>query len=124
MRTLFLVSLLMASAPALALDMTQPVLDADGKAAHEGKAFDSPVLTLGAVVSSALFAPPLGSDGKPSQFDALRLGRRAALALRLRDAKAADISAEEVIEIKDAIRIFPPLTVLRVLQAVDPAALK
>ena len=122
---LALAALLFASA-AEAVDFTQPILGPDDKPAIDPKAPDAGPVTLGAVISAALLSPPPGASrgntGVPA--DPLRLARRAELALRVRSAKDAALTAEQIIEIKEAVTIFPPLTVLRVIQAIDPAALK
>lgn len=134
MRTTVTVAGLLLSllaAPASALDFTTPILDQNGHAARErikDGVYDpaSPVVTLGSAISTALFAPPQadppGARGAPA--DPIRLAKRAALALRLRDAKDFDLTAEQVVEIKATIAIFPPIIVLRVIEAIDPASLK
>jgi hypothetical protein len=54
----------------------------------------------------------------------VKLAKRVMLAQRIGGAKDAELTAEEISEIKGAIGIWPPLFVLRVLEAVDPASLK
>ena len=114
------------SAPAFAdearkIDFTAPVIDQNGKPAHEADE-KSPILTLGDLVAAALYRSPTLRQGE--QADPIKLAKRAMLANRLHDAKDATLTAEEVVEIKASIGVFPPLSVLRVIEAIDPASLK
>ena len=121
-------ALLLLASPALAdegrkIDFTAPVLDQNGAPAHvtDDK---SPVLTLGDVVAAALYRAPPSDPRAPQSADPIQLAKRAILAGRLYHATDATLTAEEVVQIKGSIGFLPPLIVLRVLEAVDPASLK
>lgn len=115
------------ASPVDAHDFTRPIIDQYGEVARERMkdgAYDpaSPVLTLGSVIATSLFAPTQADPRAPA--DPLKLAKRALLALKIKDAKDLDLTADEVVEIKNAISMFPPLTILRVLEEIDPASLK
>lgn len=127
----FAISLCLLATPVLALDCKKPVTDQNGVIVHEGVKdgkYDpsSPVLTLGTVVGSALFAPKQAAQGPrgASDSDPVASAKRAALGLRLIACDKIDLTSEQVVEIKSALGAFPPLTVLRVLEEIDPALLK
>ena len=114
--------------PVFAIDMTQVLKDADGKPAHEKDA-NSPLLTLGDAIAGALFVPPQATQpqhpGMPTtDQDPIKLAKRAALGIRLRESKDFTPTADETVEIKNAIAVYPPVTVLRILEIIDPASLK
>lgn len=119
------VALFLFASSALAgpVDFGKPLIDIKGKPMHETDDKNSPTATLGTVAAVALLRqdPPDPRGGAP---DPVRLAKRALLAQRVGAGKVVDLTAEETAEIKKAIAVFSPLIVLRVIEAVDPAALK
>ena len=125
-----IISIFMAllSTSAWATDFTKPILDEKGQPARErmlkegGYDLSSNVVTIGMVAAAGLLSPPQADPRSPQ--DPLALAKRAILALKIREAKDLSLVAEETMLIKSSLSIFPPLTVLRVLEAIDPAAVK
>ena len=109
------------SAEVRKIDFTVAVVDLKGNVAHQTPDKDSPVLTIGDVAATALLQPAQPRPGQ--QANPVALAKRAILAQRIMAATDATLTAEEVVEIKEAIGIYPPVTVLRVLEAIDPASL-
>ena len=109
------------------IDMTTPLHNLDGSVAKDTfqQQADDPKcercgpLTLGQVVSYALFMPSDEDKGlAPDQKFA-----RGALAMRVRDAKNAELSAEEIAVIKKCIgRSFSPLIIAETFPMLDPNA--
>ena len=112
-------------AEARKIDFTAPILDAQGKPAHETDD-KSPIATLGLVTAAALYRAPTTDPrmGPQGNTDPIKLAKRALLAQRIANATDAELTAEEIAEIKTAVAVFPPLFVLRVIEAIDPASLK
>lgn len=128
LRKTIIASALLVSLPAIAgepnkIDFTQPVLDQHGNLAHQTDD-KSPIITIGDVAAAALLRPPAQDARMQQQPDPIKLAKRAILAQRIESAKDAALTAEEISEIKSSIAIFPPITVLRVLEAIDPASVK
>jgi hypothetical protein len=120
--------LILASSVAFAddarkIDFTAHILDQNGVAAHVSDD-KSPILTLGDVVAAALYRAPPSDPRAPQSADPIQLAKRAILAGRLYHATDATLTAEEVVQIKGSIGFLPPLVVLRVIEAIDPASLK
>lgn len=111
------------STQALAFDTRQPILDASGNPSHENaNDASSPLVTLGQAISLALLQPdPPLSPGRPVA-DPMKKAVQARLALRIIGANGeVALSADEVKMIERAVASFPPLTILRILQAIDPS---
>jgi hypothetical protein len=117
------VSTSVLAADARKIDFTRPILDGAGMPMHETDD-KSPTATVGFVASFALYRAAVASDPRAPAPDAVKVAKRAILALKIATATDAELTAEEVSEIKSVIGIFPPLYVLRTLQAIDPAAVK
>ena len=106
------------------IDFTQHVLDEHGDPVRSGEAKDAAPMTLGALVAIALFRDEPAPQGQAG--DPIKKAKRALLALRLQGSGATDeaLTSDEITEIKHAISVFAPLLNLRVIEIIDPAALK
>ena len=120
----------MANAPAL-YDFTKPVVDDQGRVAHERAAkgdplsYDeaSPVWTVGHVAAAALQQQQQAAHSA-DPADYLKSLSRVALALRVRDCRACDVTTEEIREIETAVNAaFPPTFLYRVVEVIAPADL-
>jgi hypothetical protein len=120
--TLFAILLLVTS-PALAeearrFDFTAALAGIDGKPIVPEK--DAPPLTLGDVAASALTAT--FKDENPSGQDKVK---RWALALRVHNAKDAELTVDDVKTIKDMIgKAYGPVIVGPSWAILDPASVK
>lgn len=131
MRYIILAATLIA-APALALgadpprtvDMTTVLLDQKGKpipdatmaTPEDPKCDKCSPLTLGAAVATALL-----TDRKDEQFlSSIDKAKRATLALRLLDNKAATLTAKETADIVRLMNIWGGIVVVRSLPILDP----
>ena len=107
-----------------AYDFTQPIIDDQGRVAHERAAkgdplsYDetSPVWTIGHVAAAALQQQQnRGAD--PADY--LKALSRVSLALRVRDCRACDLTTDETKEIEIAVNAaFPAMFVYRVVEVV------
>ena len=139
-----LAALLVSASPVLAqvqpprtIDMTtplhnesgEPLKDAnsnttthigpDGKFVLDDPKCDKcPVLTVGRLVANALFNVP-EKDAKPDE-----LWARGALAERIRDDKAAALTADEIAKIEKLVAVgYPsPMIIMQVFPVLDPNA--
>jgi hypothetical protein len=105
--------------PARAIDMTVVLTDIQG-----GPVWDRPQsepgarkVTLGYAIATALLADHQGEQN----LGAVEKAKRAALALRIVDEKAAVLTATEAADIVRLSNVLSAIVVLRVVQAVDPA---
>lgn len=112
------------------IDFTQVLRDHRGAEivvpdSDQGKDTTKP-FTLGAAVAQALLFPEPQRPGEmPNQSSYVEKARRAQLAIRLEKAPDAELTAEEISKIKTAVGLlYPPITVLRIVEAIDPASLK
>lgn len=123
-RALTILACLAFATPAFAVDFTQPILDFNGAPMHETSDPASPIVTLGLAASAALLRQQTTPDGRPQPIDPIKSAKRALLAQRIARASDATLTAEETAEIKTLISVFPPIYVLRVIEAIDPVSLK
>jgi len=125
-------TLALLAVPAAAADFTQPVMSESGipyiecskaDVADAGKCLSYGDLTLGHMIANALNAPAAGL--KPEEI----VGR-GLLALKVRDAKDAELDDKERDLVKAALFAaveklsYKPVAVVQVLKVIDPAALK
>lgn len=110
------VALVALTVSASALDFTQVLKDLDGKPIKN----DDKELTLGEAATIALLAPFQDEQAKGDTK-----AKRFLLAIKVRQAKDAKLTAEEVKEIKDVVaKAFAPLVVGRVWEIIDPASME
>ena len=118
MRMIVLLAALLASTSAFAVDLTKPLLDQKGQPIHETADKSSGVVTLGEVIMIALATPEANAK------DPIRAAKRGRLSILVGGATSMDFSADQVGMIKAGMDGFPPVWSARVLEAIDPEALK
>jgi hypothetical protein len=114
-----------AAEPARSIDMTTILLDQKGKPIPDATQLtpDDPAcakcgpLTLGSAIATAL----LTERKDEPNVSSLDKARRAALALRLIDDKAATLTAKQTADIVRLMNLWGGIVVVRVLPILDPA---
>lgn len=95
------------------IKLTELITDLDGSPAGDG-------LTLGAAIEQALLIPAKGDD----QLTGAAKVKLFMLASRLHGKESADLTAEDVVLVKERVgRLFTPIVVGRVWAAIDPASM-
>ena len=118
-------------APQRAIDMTAELHDEFGRAikdprdraADDAKCDKCPPMTLGHFVSNILFNVP-DSDDPHAKPNAEKMWARGILAMKIRDDKAAVLTADQITDIKALVaRGAPtPLFIMQVFPLLDPNA--